>query len=314
MNILERNTANKKVAILMTTYNAEAYLEAQLQSVVKQTHENWILCISDDGSTDGTKNILSSFRELWGEERVSIFSGPRRGFAQNFLSLICNQDIQADYYAYCDQDDIWESEKLEVALKYLNSINQGTPSVYGSRTVLVDQNNNFIGYSPKFTKKPSISNALVQSLAGGNTMVINDCTRQLLSKAGVVPVISHDWWTYLVVAACNGEMIYDEVPHLRYRQHSNNLVGSNSGFTKKITRIKQLVNGDFSEWIDRNLSALELLQDYISLDKRQKLDSFKASRKSSFFNRIFAMKKTGIYRQNLIGNVGIFIGFILKKI
>lgn len=314
MDISERKTELQKVAILMTTYNAETYLEEQLQSIVEQTHSNWILCISDDGSTDSTKKIISSFRTLWGEERVFIFTGPQRGFAQNFLSLICNQSIQAEYYAYCDQDDIWENDKLEVALDYLQRIDKNTPSVYGSRTMLVDQHNHFLGYSPRFVKKPSISNALVQSLAGGNTMLINDRTRQLLSRVGVVPVVSHDWWTYLVVAACGGEMIYDETPHLRYRQHSQNLVGSNSGLTKKITRIKQLLNGDFSKWIDQNLCALESIYEFISSENRKKISTFQKIRSGSLFDRLSAMKKTGVYRQNFIGNVGVFIGFILRKI
>lgn len=303
-----------KVAILMTTYNAGAYLEQQLGSITKQSHENWILCVSDDGSSDNTLEIVSSYKERLGKDRVYTFSGPRKGFAQNFLSLVCNPEIQADYYAYCDQDDVWDQDKLEAALRRLISVDKRIPSVYGSRTTLVDEHNNFIGYSTKFLKKPSISNALVQSLAGGNTMVFNDYTRQLLAKAGVVPVISHDWWTYLVVAACSGVMIYDEVPHLRYRQHSQNLVGSNSGLHRKIIRVKRLLNGEFSEWIDRNISALELLSNYISAEQKEKIKVFNKVREGSFFIRLFAMNKTGVYRQNLLGNIGVFIGFIFRKI
>lgn len=314
MEILSKSIADYKVAILMTTYNAEIYLEEQLQSIVEQSHKKWILCVSDDGSKDNTLDILLSFRKLYGEERVHLFSGPKNGFAQNFLSLICNQEIQADFFAYCDQDDIWDQNKLEVALNALCNEEKNIPSVYGARTKLVDKDNRFLGYSSLFTKKPSISNALVQSMAGGNTMVINNSTRQLLLRCGIVPVISHDWWTYLVVAACDGVMIYDEIPHIRYRQHSQNLVGSNSGINKKITRLRQLLNGEFSKWIDQNLKALESLNDIIAVDKIKIIDDFKIARKSCFFVRLLAMYKTGVYRQNYLGNIGIFIGFILRKI
>lgn len=314
MNIIKKETVTYKVAILMTTYNAGLYLEQQLASIVAQTHNNWILCISDDGSTDDTLKVLSEFRNKWGAERVIIGTGPGKGFAQNFLSLVCNDEIKSDFYAYCDQDDIWQKDKLEAALQYLVQYDSHKAQLYGSRTLLVDEENKFIGYSQKFLKKPSLSNALVQNLAGGNTMVFNDVTRNLLTKVGVVPVVSHDWLTYLVVAACEGVMIYDEQSHLRYRQHSHNLVGSNSGLCNKLTRARKLLNGQFSQWVDLNLAALKSLEQHIPSTQKVKIDTFNNVRKGGIWGRCLAFKTTGVYRQNMLGNIGMFIGFLFKKI
>lgn len=314
INNSQGNKMSHRIAILMTTYNAGIYLEQQLKSIEEQSYNNWILCVSDDGSSDNTSHIISLLKNKLGKERVLTFMGPGKGFAQNFLSLVNNPDIQADYYAYCDQDDIWDKDKLHAAVQYLSQVSKDTPAVYGSRTMLVDADNKFIGYSSKFTKKPSLSNAFVQSLAGGNTMVFNNCTRQILMKAGVVPVVSHDWWTYLAVAACNGVMIYDEISHLRYRQHSQNLVGSNSGISKKIKRIRQLFDGEFYKWVSLNLSALTYLEDCISQNEHKKIEKFKEVRDGNIFVRLLAIYTTGVYRQTFLGNIGIFIGFLFRKI
>lgn len=129
-----------RVAILLTTYNGEKYLQDQLDSIAGQTYRNWKLYASDDGSTDSTLDILQRFQRQYGANQVHLFAGPRTGFAQNFLSLIRNPDIHAEYFAFCDQDDVWFAHKLERSVTRLDVLPDNTnPAVYCSRTRLIDE-------------------------------------------------------------------------------------------------------------------------------------------------------------------------------
>lgn len=212
--------AQAKVAILLCTYHGQHYLAEQLDSFAAQSHTNWEVWASDDGSADDTHEILESYRQKWSDDRLSIHSGPAEGFAANFIALTCKDSIEADYYAYSDQDDIWEPDKLARAVEWLKTVPEHIPALYCSRTRLVDASNSEIGDSPLFTKPPSFANALMQNIGGGNTMVFNNAARNLLREAGKTrPVITHDWWAYMVVTGCGGRIFYDEEPTLRYRQH-----------------------------------------------------------------------------------------------
>jgi hypothetical protein len=109
------------------------------------------------------------------------------------------------------------------------------PAVYGSRTSLIDSEGQTIGVSPLFRKPPAFANALVQNIAGGNTMVFNEPARQLLIKAGgAVDVPSHDWWLYLLATAGGGTVHYDTWCSVRYRRHERNLVGLNIGIVPRV--------------------------------------------------------------------------------
>src|SRR6185312_5860774 len=151
----------RRVAILMATKDGAAFLDEQLQSIARQTHADWRLVVSDDGSTDGTKDIVSRFS---GEhpQRVTILDGPRQGVSANFLSLATNPDIDADFFAFSDQDDIWHGDKLARALDWLATIPADTPSMYCGRTELMSADGRCYGLSPLFRRPPSFANALVQ--------------------------------------------------------------------------------------------------------------------------------------------------------
>jgi len=245
---------------LLTTYNGEKYLQDQLDSIAGQTYRNWKLYASDDGSTDSTLDILQRFQRQHGANQVHLFAGPRKGFAQNFLSLIRNPDIRADYFAFCDQDDVWFADKLKRAVTRLNVMPDATSAaVYCSRTRLIDEVGGFIGYSPCFKRPPSFRNALVQSLAGANTMLLNQSARALLARVPITaPVVSHDWLCYLLVTGSGGEVIYDAEPTLDYRQHGGNLIGSNSSWADRLVRVRRMLSGTFRQWNQDNLVALRV--------------------------------------------------------
>src|SRR4030081_2408117 len=160
------------VAVLMGTWNGERYLPEQLQTFIDPTHSNWSLHVSDDGSTPPAWDIVRRFCE-GRHHPVTLRRGPGCGFSRNFMSLVCAPDIAGDYFAFSDQDDIWNKDKLERALGWLTAIPPEVPALYCSRTEIVDIAGRRLGHSPLFTKPPGFSNAVVQNIGGGNTMVFN---------------------------------------------------------------------------------------------------------------------------------------------
>lgn len=304
-----------KIAILLCTYHGQHYLKDQLDSFAAQGYPNWEVWASDDGSEDGTHAILESYRDKWGAERLSIHTGPAQGFAANYLSLTCKADIEAEFYAYSDQDDIWEADKLQRAMDWLRTVPPDVPALYSSRTRLVDADNNEIGLSPLFTREPSFANALMQSIGGANTMVFNNAARKLLREAGEhVDVVSHDCWAYMVVSGCGGQVHYDAHPTLRYRQHGGNVVGTNRGWSARFSRIRLLWQGWFRGWNDRNILALQKMRCKLTPENRVILDRFAVARNRWVLPRLMGLKQSGIYRQTLMGNLGLAAAALFKKI
>ena len=304
-----------RVAILLCTYNGSAFLEQQLESFVFQTHNNWVIYASDDGSSDKTLDILTSFQAKYGQDRLTVCKGPRQGFAKNFISLIKNHTVMADYFAFSDQDDIWLEDKLERSIAKLIGSPHGVPALYCSRTRLINADRHVIGFSPLFTKPPGFRNALVQSLAGANTMLINNAARDLLAETeDEAHVVAHDWLAYLLVSGCGGKVIYDPVPTLDYRQHGGNLIGANSGLKERLVRLGKMCSGRFSEWSSQNLYILSSLKPKLTPENRLTLSDFEKARQSSLLQRLCLMKKSGVYRQTPQGNVSLIVAACLNKI
>lgn len=302
------------VAILLCIFQGKKYLAEQLESIANQTHRNWRIYISDDGDCTESRQIIKEFKSRYECGRIIFLSGPKCGFAANFLSLLVKSGDSADYYAFADQDDIWESKKISSAINMLKSEPENIPVLYCGRSRLVDENNEPIGFSTLFTKQPSFKNALMQTIGGGNTMVMNKSLRNLVAEITDIEAVSHDWWVYLVVSGCGGKIFYDEVPYIRYRQHSHNLVGSNVTIYGKLKRVRMLWNGYFRHFNDVNIAAIERFKHKLTDENKNILEVFKEARKSKFIKRLFLIKKIGLYRQTLLGNLGLLVAIIFKKL
>lgn len=299
----------------MSTYNGEKFLAEQLQSIEDQTHKNWRLVISDDGSSDGTLAIAKQFQQKWGSDRLEIRQGPQQGFCQNFLSMVCDSNIRADLYAFSDQDDVWMADKLARAVAYFNASNElQLPRAYGSRTQIVDEELNTLGFSPEFTLPRSFRNALVQSISGGNTQVFNQATKELLEQAGSQKVVSHDWWLYQITKGAGGIFYYDPIPTLLYRQHSNAIVGANSSFRARIERTFYVLNGRFKNWNDINYNALCNIRHLLTKDSQDILDIFGRFRGANLKDRIRLLEVCGLYRQTWQGTFSLWLATIINKI
>jgi glycosyltransferase involved in cell wall biosynthesis len=303
-----------KLAILLCTYHGQQFLPDQLESIAGQSYTDWKIWASDDGSKDRTRAILDSYKANWGNNKLSVRIGPQNGFVANFLSLACNAHIVADYYAYSDQDDIWDKDKLQRAVDWLASIPTNIPALYCSRTQLVDENNNPIGMSPVFSKPPSFANALMQNVGGGNTMVFNNAARKLLQIAGNdIVVVTHDWWTYMVVSGCGGKVYYDTHPTLRYRQHDSNIVGKGTSWCSRLLRLRKLWEGRLQDWNTRNIHALSRLRPWLTEENRTTLDHFTTARSKSLLPRLIGFARARVYRQTLVSNLVLVAAIVFKK-
>ena len=307
--------ADRTVTILLCTFDGERFLGEQLDSIQRQSFTNWKLIASDDGSSDRTRSILQAFKDAHEPGKVEIIDGPRRGAPANFLFLVCREDLDSDYYAFCDQDDIWEADKLARAIGILERTDSRVAAVYGSRTRLIDAAGREIGLSPRFSRAPTFRCALVQSIAGGNTMVFNEKARELLAFGGAdVVVPSHDWWLYQVVSACGGTMHYDPIPSVRYRQHGQNVIGANTGFAARLRRLRMLGQGRFRHWSDLNVAALARMRRRMTPENRQIFDLFRRARQRPALERAAMFAQAGLYRQTLVDNLGLAVAVALRKI
>jgi glycosyltransferase involved in cell wall biosynthesis len=297
----------------MAVFNGAAFLQAQLDTVAAQTLRHIDVWASNDGSTDGSDLVLLRAASGWAKGRFEIAEGPRAGFAENFRSLLSNASVDADYVAFCDQDDLWDADKLAVATEWLST--QAGPALYCSRTRTIAVDGRDTGMSPLFAKPPSFRNAIVQSIAGANTMVMNrqafDIVREASRRSSFV---SHDWWCYLIVSGCGGTVHYDPAPRLGYRQHPGNLVGENNSWRARMSRLAHLMRGRFVGWNEHNLAGLRACEDLLSAETRETLGLFARVRTAPLRSRVLALWRSGLYRQTRLGQCGLYWACVFRKL
>jgi len=225
------------VDLLLATYNGARYLSAQLDSILLQTHQDFRVLVSDDGSSDDTLATVESYRARFGERLILLTNpSPGRGVVRNFENLMAAslQDGVANWAAFCDQDDVWMPRKIERSLAEMRRIEvedgKGGPCLVHSDLTVVDQNLELI--CPSFTAYQSMNpgqctptSLLSMNQVTGCTAMVN---RALLKMALPLPreVIMHDWWCALVSGS--GRRSFIAAPQVLYRQHGGNQVGARS--------------------------------------------------------------------------------------
>jgi glycosyltransferase involved in cell wall biosynthesis len=306
-------TNSARITILLCTYNGARFLAAQLASLERQLHQNWKLIVSDDGSSDATLPIVHHFAQRIPQD-VEVREGPRRGPSANFLSLAIDPAIDGDYFAFCDQDDVWDPDKLTSALSAISRVPAQIPAVYGARTRVIGAGGEPRGFSRRFGKRPSFGNALVQSIAGANTMLFNRAAKELMQRAGETDAVSHDWWAYQLISGSGGVFRYDAVPHLDYRQHDANRIGSNRGLDAQLKRLRMVLSGSFAGWNDMNFAALHRARHCLTPEACALLDRYRTMREAGLWRRLLVFARSPFRRQSLLGNVALLVGVVLKKV
>jgi hypothetical protein len=140
------------------------------------------------------------------------------------------------------------------------------------------------------------------------------CTLRRLEAHGSPPCRIRDWWVCLVVAGCGGKVCYDPEPTMRYRQHGRNIFGSNAGWAARLPRAAMLLEGRFREWNDVKVIALQRIRSRLTPENRRILDLFSTARNRSLFPRLIGIKRSGIHRQTMLGNLGLFVAALLKRL
>ena len=216
-----------KIAILLATYNGGEYLRQLLDSLWAQTERDWQLLVSDDGSRDDTREILAEYQRREPDRlRLLEHDRPTGSSKDNFLYLTSFAG-EYPYIMYCDQDDVWDTDKLEAAVAALTSFDADTPVLYCGDVRVTDESLNVL-YDHMVNPCPAdYPHALLRNLAPGCTFVFNHQARELLRlyDAEKLGLDLHDWTAYQVVA-CFGHVVFDTVPHMCYRQHRNNVNGA----------------------------------------------------------------------------------------
>lgn len=239
----------KKIAILLATYNGERYLREQIESLYAQTFLDWNIYVHDDGSSDNSVAILEEYEK--NKDNFTILHYPsQHGSKDNFLSLL--QMVEADYYFFCDQDDVWLNDKIETSLKRMNKEEQANgqlPIVVFSDLYVTDSNMEIIDES--FMRSSAIYPQLIHSfnecaainIVTGCTMLINAEAKQSLIFPSEKATM-HDYWIVLCILRNKGVVSYIDTPLVYYRQHSDNVIGakdaSTLSFTYRMTHLRNV--------------------------------------------------------------------------
>ena len=272
------------VAVLLSTYNGEKYLKEQIDSILNQIGLNVCVFARDDGSKDSTVNILKEYSENY--SNFSYYCGLNVGPAQSFFELI-KQSPNSDYYAFADQDDVWDQNKLECAVKMLSKKDASIPQLYYSNLRIVDQD---LKYYRMSHQKPYIHkkrySALAEGCATGCTIVINTVARDFLKDKLPSECTMHDNWIYMVCKLF-GEVNYDFEGHISYRQHGGNVIGTYLGKKNAktyIKRFKRLFNRNLQPRYKNAISFWNAYGDLLNADDRKKVLEI-VHYKNSFINR-----------------------------
>lgn len=296
----------KKVTVIMSTYNGEKYVRDQLDSILNQTYKNIDIVVRDDGSKDGTVNIIKEYQK--NHQNIKLVAGKNLGFIKSFFELLKITD--SDYYAYADQDDIWVENKIELAVDLLDKLDDSKPNMAFGNSDYYDENMNFMAEGEK-NRKFAFRTALFECVTQGMTMTINKKTRDYIVENPPKNCFFHDWWTYLICIGL-GNVAYSNVTTVKYRRMKSNATSEGQGYIKLlIWRIKNLFLNDGIKDIKRQMiNYKEIYYKDLSEENKKIIDLF-SKEKYNFFTALkkaFYPKKL---RRRLIDDLMLRAIFIL---
>lgn len=307
-------TDKNTVFILLASYNGERYLTDQLDSLIDQSYTNWKLIIRDDGSTDSTVAIINRYIER--DTRISLIENKSaiKGACTNFAALfdLAKNNGNVNYAMFCDQDDIWKSEKIEKYLAAMQTIEMEFKSqpvlIYGNFE-LMTTNGDYMPGDYKLLPNLYLKNLLSFNYVYGCTVIMN---RVLIEKIDRISADAenHDYWVALVASIYKSMYIDEKL--LRYRQHSNNTSGNVAGNNSFSARLKRnlLSPGKEIENLKTRLNMLTSFynkyQDQLSVSDRQLLETYLAAFKVNRFRVLSVMWHNSIFRKGFFQTLASF--------
>lgn len=239
------------LAVLLSTYNGERFLAEQLDSLLRQTRQDFIVVARDDGSSDGSRRLLEEYAARHPDRFHLLPNAPDNlGACASFALLMqaaldrsAELGLESAYLMFCDQDDVWLDDKIERQMKLMRETEAGDPSlpvlVHSDLEVVSFENRHI---APSFARYQGLDVArnrfiemAISNLVTGCTVLINE---SLARKALPISTdaIMHDWWLALTASAF-GKIAYMEEPTIRYRQHDANTIGARRHTTARLTRL-----------------------------------------------------------------------------
>lgn len=306
----------QSVDILLATYQGAPYVREQLHSILNQTYPNFHIWIRDDGSKDGTKEIIHSIAQAHPNQVSLIPSYENRGAKENFSELL--KYGQARYVMFCDQDDYWFPNKIELSVNHIqqleNTYGPSTPLLVHtdltvSKSDLSKQSHSFWNYTGLNPKKDSLNRLLVQNVVTGCTMITNRC---LLNLVQPIPpeAIMHDWW-FALTAAAFGHIDHLNKPTLFYRQHDSNNIGAKKYGIKKFFEWQLKAPSKERESLHRTYQqAKAFLNQYANLlnhSQKTLLEAYVSLENLPYFLRKKEMIKFKFFKQGYLRNLRTFL-------
>ncbi|MCQ9628121.1 glycosyltransferase family 2 protein [Cetobacterium somerae] len=301
----QNNVSDKKIDILLSTYNGENFLEEQLNSIVKQTYENWKIIIRDDGSTDKTVEIIKKYMKRYPKKIKVIENNGNLGAAKSFMSLINYSN--SDYFMFCDQDDYWLEDKIEITLKKMLELekkNKNKPILIHTDLKVVNQNLDEIssslwsyqGVNPKIKNYRKL---IVENNITGCTVMLNKNIKKYLKNYDIKKyIIMHDWFLGVLVAKL-GVIDFVEKATILYRQHGKNDTGAKkNNILIKILSLKKI---NFKlEIIEKLKKQSETIFDIL---EEEAILSFSNIKEKKFLLRKIWVMKNGFMKHSFIKNI-----------
>ncbi len=260
------------VAVLLSTYNGEKYLKEQLESLLNQEFKEWKLYVRDDGSTDSTKQIIEEYARNYPDITVLEDHQPNLGAANGFLHIL--EQIDAPYYMFCDQDDVWMKEKIAVMMDRIRKEEKKSgnePLLVISDAIVTDQELkpvsdsfwNLNKFPPELLLKNS-SYINIFNAAPGCTMLFNRNLKNIIPLQDS-KILMHDWFL-MIFALEKGKVLIEHRPLMFYRQHENNAIGAS-----KVTLVRKLKSVFFTsaERRERERKVYDFVKRYTNISKPQ---------------------------------------------
>lgn len=224
-----------RVQIFMSTYNGEKYLREQIDSILNQENVNVNILVRDDGSSDNTIEILKEYKE---KGVLNYYCGENIGYAKSFLHLL-SHNVKADYYAFCDQDDVWLSHKLINAVEKIKRKN--IPMLYASSLNRVDESLNFLNKQSFKNLKITLGAEFTRHRLAGCTFVFNNKLYEIIKNTYNIKNLncSHDKLIVILCLIMGGEIFFDNNSYILFRRYGNNTSIDGKSIFKKILKEKE---------------------------------------------------------------------------
>lgn len=303
---------DKKVQVLMSTYNGEKYLRQQLDSILDQEFSGLIkILVRDDGSSDSTIDILEEYEK---KNLIEVIYGTNIGLTSSILELLKKADILMDYYAFSDQDDIWFNDKTMRSVEFFKKREREYESdeivLFFSSSLIVDENMNYMGQTFSGSQKICFYNSMIQNIMPGHTQMFNKALLNELKNIEPQHVFIIDWWTNLLATAL-GTVLYDDKPTVFHRQHMNNAVGFETNIIRSyVSRIRRIIRKDLYNVSYQLIGFRKKYGDLLRKDYICEVNNFIDNQKNLLL-RIKFVLTTKCFRQKKIETFLFYLAYIM---